>query len=809
MIALIALAAQLSIVAHAPDSAAACDAIELSVAITAPGSITPQIVAPSLAPFDILRSSSVPHVTYDPRTQSVLAEFRYVLTTDHIGAFTIQPFEARLGATVVRSRALRIEVHPTRTSGNVPTVVARARIDTSLEVNFQALALPETVFVGQQANYEVAVFLNETVRDRLRRNPTFFPPDMQSMLAYDLPTRGEVPRRRVGSRCFDALVYQRALFPLMPGRFAIPPAQLVYSLPLSASFFSREETHELQTDSTIIVAVEAPKTGRPSDFGGAVGSLRVRARLDTTTARVGDPVVLTVHVSGTGNVKLFPRPAVSIPWATLVNGDERVKVDSVSRRIGGFKEFDWVLTPHLAGELDLPPIRYSYFNPDARRYEVATTSPARVRIRPGTLASGDTARTEPVLALRTRYRGSQPRPPNESPVFWLLLALAPIPALSLEVRQRRARAMAADPSGARRSAHHLEFLARASRTPVNPAALRRAFTGALADRLALGAESFARPGALARSLRRRGVSTDAALDAERFLRLLDEAAFSAHGVLPHDAPSRALELYRVADAEALSRVDLGVSGRTAVVALLVVGPLVAAGVAVALQSGAPRGEFDRGVAAYRQHEFIAARDAFARSVAAEPRAPDAWANLGTAAWAASDTARSVAGWQRALRFEPLAGDMRDRAELVHALPVGAAGYVLPLPASWLFDSAVIVWCVSWGVGAARLMRRRRLRSRHIAVLAVAVALLTFGGFAIDDRASGKHLAVVRRTSSLSSDPALGGDLGPTAIIGEVVRVTGQQGAWTRVVLDDGRDGWLESTQLMSLDIRDAAQVVSD
>src|SRR5207253_11469676 len=124
-----------------------------------------------------------------------------------------------------------------------------------------------------------AVFLNETVRDRLRRNPTFFPPDMQSMLAYDLPVRGDPPRRQVGSHCFDALVYQRALFPLMPGRFAIPPAQLVYSLPLSASFFSREETHELQTDSTIIIAVDPPNAGRPAVFRGPVGALRLRARL--------------------------------------------------------------------------------------------------------------------------------------------------------------------------------------------------------------------------------------------------------------------------------------------------------------------------------------------------------------------------------------------------------------------------------------------------------------------------------------------------------------------------------------------------
>src|SRR5262249_60899082 len=141
-------------------------------------------------------------------------------------AFSTRPWAARLGADTAPSLPIRVIGHGGARQSR-PIVVARARIDTSLDVRTSALTLPETVFVGEQANYEVAVFLNETVRERLRRNPTFFPPDMQSMLAYDLPTPADPPRRQVGSHCFDALVYQRALFPLMPGRFAIPPAQLV------------------------------------------------------------------------------------------------------------------------------------------------------------------------------------------------------------------------------------------------------------------------------------------------------------------------------------------------------------------------------------------------------------------------------------------------------------------------------------------------------------------------------------------------------------------------------------------------------
>ncbi len=793
----ILLAAQLAIVAHAPDMATACDAVEISVSVSAPGGATPRLVAPALAPFDVLRSSPLPRVTPDPSGHGMISEYRYVITTDKIGNFTIPSFEARLGTTVTRSRPLEISVRPLSGRESVPTVVARARIDTSLEVNFSAPTLPETVFVGQQANYEVAVFLNQTVRDRLRRTPTFFPPDMQSMLAYDLPVHGDPPRRQDSSHCFDALVYQRALFPLMPGRFSIPPAQLVYALPLSAGFFSREETHELQTDSTVIVAVEPPTTGRPPEFGGAVGNLRVAASLDTNASRVGDPLVLTVKVSGSGNVKLFPRPQVGVPWGTLVTGDERVKVDTTARRIAGSKEFDWVLTPRIAGELDVPPIRYTYFNPDSRRYEVAATNAAHVRVGSGSLASLDTARPETMLALRPRYRGVPSVPLHEHAAFWAVLALLPLPALTVGARERRRRAA---PASVNRAAALLA-MSRDETASRDPRTVRRAFTSALGERLDLDAAGFARSGSLARALKRRGVSATIARQAEDLLRELDEAAFSSNGALAADAAQRAADLHKAIDAEALPRTARFVVPAMCIAGLLSVGVVAAH----AFDVTAAQQAFDRGTAAYQQHEFTAAREAFLASVGAEPRAPDAWADLGTASWAVGDTARSVAAWQRALRLEPLAGDVRDRVELVHALPLTASGYVPPVSASMLFDLAALLWCLAWGRATLRAFRGKRIGGRGLSALAVTAAAVAILGFALADRLAGRHLGVVRQTGSLSAEPRLGSDPGPTAIVGEVVRVSGRQGAWSRIVLDDGRDGWIENAQLISLDARDANQ----
>jgi hypothetical protein len=372
-----------------------------------------------------------------------------------------------------------------------------------------------------------------------------------------------------------------------------------------------------------------------------------------------------------------------------------------------------------------------------------------------------------------------------------------LPAVILAAREKKRRAAEQSPNRQAR----LAKLAKDAALARDACEVRRAYTMALAERLGLNPESFTRPGALARSLRRRGVSTDLALDAERFLRQLDEAAFSSTGVLADDAARYAADLYRKVDEEALP------SARIPVATLAIVG-LLAVGVATAHAFDVAEAQraFDQGVEAYQRHDFVAAREAFIASVIAEPRAPDAWADLGTASWAASDTLRSVAAWQRALRMEPLADDVRDRVELVHALPWSSAGWVPALPASWVFELAAFLWLAAWATAAVRANRGRPMGSRDIATVGVIAAMLVIAGFALNDRLGGRNLAAMRQTASLNNEPQLGGERGATAIIGEIVRIDGRQGAWCRVVLDDGRDGWIESSSLISLDAKEFDQI---
>ncbi|HET9011953.1 MAG TPA: BatD family protein, partial [Gemmatimonadaceae bacterium] len=504
------LAAQLAIVARAPDTAVTCLPFEITVAARTPGASAPRVELPPSAILQLLRTRSASRVERDALgRETTLTEVTLLVAANATGRIAVPPLTVVANGAMGRSTPLSVDVRPAETA--TPLVLVRATLDAGEPRR------ADTLYVGQQVDYVVDVQLNETARDRLRHNPTFFPPEMPAVLAYDLAP--PAPVVRAGRRCFETLSYRRALFPLFPGTTTIPPATLSYSLPLSTSFFSREESFELRTDSVGFVAVDPPAQGRPADYAGAVGVFQATSRLDEPSGRMGDPVVLTLRLSGTGNVKLLPRPVITVDWATIALGDERVVVDTTSPRVRGTKEFDWLLTPRRAGRLTVPPFHYPYFDPATRAYGVASADSSAFEVAAATLASADTGAVTR-LPIRAVLRPERAPPLASRPWYWALLLIAPVPATLRRVLVRRRR----------RSAHHtaarrLRALGAAKRPP-SPRELRRTYLDAIRERVpAVGAASLARL-PLARLLRRAGVTESTAHAAEVVLERLDRAAFS-------------------------------------------------------------------------------------------------------------------------------------------------------------------------------------------------------------------------------------------------------------------------------------------
>jgi hypothetical protein len=224
-----------------------------------------------------------------------------------------------------------------------------------------------------------------------------------------------------------------------------------------------------------------------------------------------------------------------------------------------------------------------------------------------------------------------------------------------------------------------------------------------------------------------------------------------------------------------------------------------AGTVHAVQQVRPDDLFANGVVAYQEHDYTGARDAFARVTAVAPRSADAWVNFGTAAWALRDTVDAVVGWRRGLGLQPLASDARSRLGLIHGVRPLSPGYAPPVP----IDALLIVMALCWLAACAAWHPRIRRRVAWLAPwpipLVVAAVVVGLVAVADGDALSGRGTAVVRASTSLRDDPALGSDRGPVVVIGEMVRVLNQSGAWERVELAGGRQGWLPAQGLTPLD----------
>ena len=722
-------------------------------------------------------------------------------------------------------------------------------------IDFHAAIFPDTVWVGQQATYQVAVLLNADARSRLRRNPEFVPPELRGLLAYELGSPRRVAPRSYGTDVYEAHVFQRALFAVAPGTIVVPSPQLTYTLPQSSSYFSREERYTVSAESAQLVVRPLPDEGKPTDFSGAIGTFRATTRLDGEHARVGDPLVLTVRVEGVGNVKLLPRPVVEVSWASAVPGTERVQIDSSGAYVRGAKEFEYILTPSQAGPVVLPVVRYAYFDPFKGQYAVASTAPADLTIADGAAIAGpEEADDSDLLPLRT-WRQQQPWRLTELPSWVTTVALACavlLPFLAVGQRvsaSRSARSVDAAPRTARRD----------TEPPVNDTSprgharrVRKTLLEHLAARLRVNATDLVTRADVQRVLRRRGVTRETT---QALLQTLDELAVAGFGG-DSDLPARSSTDGRAVEQQAdalLKRVEteavahgntrlwsrrLRRAGTLLLVASVIgtaaAAPLAAAPIAAAPIAAAPIAaqQNDRPVAdtvvesvgtqanndavaageaaaAYAARRFPRAAARYAELVARRPNDIDLLMNWGTAAWAANDTVSAVVAWQRAARLDPLAQDIQDRVAL---LPAGARAGIADVPmvpVLPLAAVAVVAWCLGWGVV---LYTARRNDPRHAngavraeaAGTSVGALLVVLGLMAGATSWWGQHtldpesLAVVRRPETIRTAPAADANPMGGASTGDVVRIVSARPGWEQILHADGRRGWIPAARLVSM-----------
>ena len=160
-----------------------------------------------------------------------------------------------------------------------------------------------------------------------------------------------------------------------------------HSQSLFDDFFGGQSVQEVRKNlsaAPVPVTVRDFPAGAPASFNGAVGKFQLNGSLDkqTVTANASDTYLL--KLSGSGNLPLIqaPKPELPASFESYGNGKSTESLSHNASGISGYKQFEFPFIPRAEGNYSIPPVEFSYFDPDAAKYVTLTTPPFGVEVLP-------------------------------------------------------------------------------------------------------------------------------------------------------------------------------------------------------------------------------------------------------------------------------------------------------------------------------------------------------------------------------------------------------------------------------------------
>lgn len=308
----------------------------------------------------------------------------------------------------------------------------------------EAEASPRNPYVNQAVTYKFRLLH----RVNLDGNPNFEAPNTTGFLHEQLGQKTyQVERNGVYYSVSEATI---VFFPTAAGDFSLGPTRLTCRLAIDDltdidNFTAMmDNVRELVAEAINIHVKPLPTTGRPSDFSGGVGNFSMKANLDKSQGQQGQPLTLTVEVSGDGHPDLVTEP--SIPDNDnfkFYKSKSDSKIEHAANEFHGTKTFQIPVVPLKSGHLEIPPLSLSYFDPRENRYETVTTKPIAVDVKPGVMPSATPSpgsTPAPEAHEEKTLRGLKPlsdlRGPSRDLPLWVW-ALQLLPWLALLAHRTR------------------------------------------------------------------------------------------------------------------------------------------------------------------------------------------------------------------------------------------------------------------------------------------------------------------------------------------------------------------------------------
>lgn len=323
--------------------------------------------------------------------------YSYILQPLNTGEYTIGSATIDFNGRTFRTQPVKIRVEKGTPQQQKESSGGYSQSELAKNVFILAEANKSKVLLGEQV----------TVTYKLYTKLNISSPQISKLPSYEGFWAEEVgPIQNInfdvamykGERYRVAKIKQVALFPSKTGTLSVTPFELKIPVIVKKkksgndiideffndSFFGRTETVEFAAKSnTLKIEVSPLPSGAPASFSGAVGDFSLKAEVDKHDVVTNESITLRLNLNGSGNIKLLKVPEPTLP-AGFDKYDPKT-VENINRGtvISGQKIIDYLIVPRNAGEKEIPPVEFTYFNPSSRKYVTLKSQPFKINVRQG------------------------------------------------------------------------------------------------------------------------------------------------------------------------------------------------------------------------------------------------------------------------------------------------------------------------------------------------------------------------------------------------------------------------------------------
>lgn len=259
-----------------------------------------------------------------------------------------------------------------------------------------------TCFAGEPVTATYKLYSRLISKSAIVKNPGFYGFTVHDMIGLN---DNKAETETLNGKKFDVHTIRKVqLYPLRAGEYTVDAMEVSNKVEFSRTVLSRkseqkiiegvvtdedepaalnaeEYENSISTPPVVIIVKPSPEKNKPDDFAGATGKFSINATVNKNELAKNEEGQLTIEVSGKGNFTQLTAPLIQ--WPEGLEGFDPKITDTLDHQgapLKGERTFIFSFVSAKPGTYSVPPVSFSFFDPDSNRYKTVLTKAQTITI---------------------------------------------------------------------------------------------------------------------------------------------------------------------------------------------------------------------------------------------------------------------------------------------------------------------------------------------------------------------------------------------------------------------------------------------